>query len=672
MSIRDPGAAADEAAEPLAETAGASRHDALGDEVEVLRHLVDGTMRSTGEAFFRSLVRHLSLAVGAAYCVITELTADKTRARTLAFWGRGRFLDSTEYDFAGTPGEVVLRDGVYHCARGIEHEFPADRRLPELAVESYLGVRLQDGSGGVCGHLAVLDTDTMPADPRRLSILQIFAGRAAAELERLQAEQKLRASEQGFRDLYEEAPIAYIYEDTESRFVSANRAAMKLLGLRPEEVPGTLGLSLVAPTPETQERVHRAIEAIQKGEERACIELELRRKDNGRPVWVQWWSKPDPDGKYTRTMLVDITDRVLAEQERNRLQQQNQYLREEIKNEYNFEEIIGNSAVLREVLAKVKQVAATDSTVLILGETGTGKELIARAIHNLSKRKDKALIKLNCSALPTGLIESELFGHEKGAFTGALSKHLGRFALAEGGTIFLDEIGDIPPEVQVRLLRVLQEHEFEPVGTARTVKADVRVIAATNRDLQRAVHESSFRADLFYRLNVFPILTPPLRERRGDIPLLVHYFIDKYAAKIGRPVHAVTDETMQQLVQYSWPGNIRELENVIERAMILSVGPALELGPHLLGFARDTETPRAGVPPAAAPEAETGGDRTPVAPTLEEAQRRHVLRTLEQYNWVIEGPRGAAQALGLNPNTLRSRMKKLGIRRSRETPSDRA
>src|SRR5206468_13011249 len=233
---------------------------------------------------------------------------------------------------------------------------------------------------------------------------------------------------------------------TDSRFVSANRAAINLLGLKPEEVRGTLGLSLVAPTPETQERVHRAIEAIQKGEERACIELELRRKDDGRPVWVQWWSKPEPDGKYTRTMLVDITDGVLAEQERNRLQQQNLYLQEEIKSEYNFEEIIGGSTVLRDVLAKVKQVAPTDSTVLILGETGTSKELFARALHHLSKRRDKPLIKLNCSALPTGLIESELFGHAKGAFTGALEKCIGRFALADGGTIFVVELGDIRRE----------------------------------------------------------------------------------------------------------------------------------------------------------------------------------------------------------------------------------
>jgi PAS domain S-box-containing protein len=582
--------------------------------------------------------------------------------RTLAFWGGGRFLDNIEYDLAGTPCEDVVRGGLCHHPHSVQQRFPEDRPLQEMGIESFLGVPLLDGSGRVLGHLAVLDTSVMSAEPRRLSIFQIFAARAAAELERLRAEQQLRASEQRFRDLYEEAPIAYIYEDTESRFVSANRAAMNLLGLKPEEVRGTLGLSLAAPTPETQERVHRAIEAIQRGEERACIELELRRKDDGRPVWVQWWSKPEPDGKYTRTMLVDITDRVLAEQERDRLQRQNMYLREEIKSEYNFEEIVGGSAALEDVLAKVKRVASTDSTVLILGETGTGKELIARAVHHLSKRKDKPLIKLNCSALPTGLIESELFGHEKGAFTGALEKRIGRFALADGGTIFLDEIGDIPPEVQLRLLRVLQEHEFEPVGAARTMKVDVRVIAATNRDLARAVADGSFRADLFYRLNVFPIPMPPLRERRGDIPLLVHYFLDKYAVKIGRPVNAVSNDTMQRLLRYSWPGNIRELENVIERAMILSTGRALELGPHLLGVPEREERAARAMEPDARPDVEGAAG----VPTLEEAQRRHILRTLQQCDWVVDGPRGAARILRLNPNTLRSRMKKLGIRRSNE------
>jgi PAS domain S-box-containing protein len=492
----------------------------------------------------------------------------------------------------------------------------------------------------VLGHLAVLDRAPMPQEPRRLPILQIFAARAAAELERVHIEQALRDSERRFRDLFEEAPIAYVHEDTDTRFVSANRAALQLLGLRAEDVPHTIGRTLLAPTSETTARVDDAFADIQRGKARGSIELELRRRDDGRPVWVQFWSRPEPDGRHTRTVLIDITERVLAERERNQLRQQNHYLREEIKTEYDFDEIVGGSPALRAALTKVRQVAATDATVLITGETGSGKELIARAIHNSSPRRERPLIKLNCAALPTGLIESELFGHERGAFTGALERRIGRFALADGGTIFLDEIGDIPADVQVRLLRVLQEHEFEPVGSPKTLKVDVRVIAATNRNLEQAVAAGSFRADLYYRLNVFPIAVPPLRARTDDIPLLAHYFVDRHARKIGRTITGIAPATLELLAAYPWPGNIRELENVIERAVIVAAGPTLELDAAVLG-----PTPAAARGSLAANEQD------------------HIRQALDRSGWVIEGDRGAAKTLGLHPNTLRSRMKKLGIKR---------
>ena len=638
---------------PLNVTDQAERRQSLPDDA-ALRAIVEGVEAETGDEFFASLVRHLSSALNVQYAFVSEITPDRQSFRTLALWGRGALRDNLTVPLAGTPCEAVLNGQPAHHPENLRALFPKDTGLVDWGAVSYCGVPLLDRSGVATGHLAIVDDKPMWDGPRGLSIMRIFAARARAEIERLHAEQNLHASEQRFRDLYDEAPIAYIYEDTDSRFVSANRAALKLLGLKPEEVRGTLGLSLVAPTPETQERIRRAIEAIQKGEERTCIELELRRKDDGRPVWVQWWSKPEPDGKYTRTMLVDITDRVLAEQERNRLQQQNLYLREEIKSEYNFEEIIEGSAALREVLAKVRQVAPTDSTVLILGETGTGKELIARAVHSFSKRKDKPLIKLNCSALPTGLVESELFGHEKGAFTGATEKRTGRFELADGGTIFLDEVGELPPEVQVKLLRVLQEREFERVGGAKTIRVDVRVIAATNRDLAHAVTAGTFRQDLYYRLNVFPVEPPPLRERVQDIPLLVHYFLERYAAKIGRAITRVPREAMQRLLAYPWPGNVRELENVIERAVILSSGPELTVAPELL--------PVLPVAPAAAPARTDipGGD--PAA--LHEVDRQHILAVLKRTGWRIDGPQGAARILNLHPSTLRSRMQKLGIRRS--------
>ena len=344
-----------------------------------------------------------------------------------------------------------------------------------------------------------------------------------------------------------------------------------------------------------------------------------------------------------------------------RLEKENVYLQEEIRSEHNFEEIIGNSPALLAVLRKVEQVAPTDSTVLIYGETGTGKELIARAIHDRSVRKNRPLLKVNCSAISAGLVESELFGHVKGAFTGAFERHVGRFELADGGTIFLDEIGELPLGTQVKLLRVLQEREFEPVGSNRPVRVDVRVIAATNRNLQESIRAGEFRSDLFYRLNVFPIDVPPLRERGSDIPQLAMFFLARFSKKFGKKIQGMPRATVDRLMNYSWPGNIRELQNVIERAVILSQSSVLDLEPDLIPAL-----------PSAGPSSIT--DRTsesvnPVdsalapSPTLEEVERGHIVAVLNQTRGVVEGTRGAARILGLHPNTLRHRMRKLGLKR---------
>jgi len=291
-------------------------------------------------------------------------------------------------------------------------------------------------------------------------------------------------------------------------------------------------------------------------------------------------------------------------------------------------------------------VAPTDSTVLIYGETGTGKELIARAIHNLGLRSKANFVKLNCAAIPTGLLESEMFGHEKGAFTGAVAQRIGRFELANHGTVFLDEIGEIPLELQPKLLRVLQEREFERLGSSRTLRTDARLIAATNRDLEAMVEDQKFRADLFYRLNVFPVHVPPLRERQEDIPLLVRHFVEQFARRMGKVVDTIPTETMNVLVHYHWPGNIRELQNLVERAVILSTGPVLKVPLNDLR----------GQPAAVAARK---------VETLEESERRHILEALEASDWVISGPKGAANSLGLKRSTLQARMEKLGIRRAR-------
>ena len=345
-----------------------------------------------------------------------------------------------------------------------------------------------------------------------------------------------------------------------------------------------------------------------------------------------------------------------------RLEKENVYLQEEIRTDHNFEEITGNSAALLALLHKVEQVAPTDSTVLIQGETGTGKELIARAIHDRSGRKSRPLVKVNCSAISAGLVESELFGHVKGAFTGALERHVGRFELADGGTIFLDEIGELPLATQVKLLRVLQEREFEPVGSNKPVRVDVRVIAATNRNLQESIQAGTFRSDLFYRLNVFPIAVPALRERRSDIPQLAMFFLARFAKKFGKNIRSIPRATLDRLTNYSWPGNVRELQNVIERAAILSHSSVLELEPDLIpellpadsSSTRDNSSEAGEAPIAAAP-----------APTtLEDMERAHIIAALNQTSGVVEGPRGAAKILGLHPNTLRHRIRKLGLKRS--------
>jgi len=339
-----------------------------------------------------------------------------------------------------------------------------------------------------------------------------------------------------------------------------------------------------------------------------------------------------------------------------KLEAENVYLQEEIRKEHNFEEIVGNSPALLEVLRKVETVAPTDSTVLIMGETGCGKELIARAIHNRSKRKSRPLVKVNCGAIPTGLVESELFGHMKGAFTGALERRVGRFELADGGTLFLDEVSELPLDTQVKLLRVLQEHEFEPLGSSRTVSVNVRIIAASNRDLEKAIQEGRFRADLFYRLNVLPMNLPPLRQRRSDIPLLTHFFVERFSRQFGRRMTGVSQESMDILSRYPWPGNIRELQNVIERAVVLCPGPILRLGKDLL----PTTGPENGEDDSVA----ATGSEAARPGSLQDVEKTHILQVLKQTQGVIEGPKGAARILNLHPNTLRSRMKKLGIERS--------
>jgi PAS domain S-box-containing protein len=556
----------------------------------------------------------------------------------------------------GSSGESLLLSGV----RGDEEWIANPSWMQREQVRTFAAQPLIF-RGEVLGVLAIFDTGMLSADD--FQWLRVFADHAAVsianarafqEIEQLRARLEVENDHlrEEFRDLFDEAPIPYVYEGLDTRFIRANRAALKTLGIQPGEVTATYGNSFVPDTPEAQSRAREMLRSIGLGIDARGVVLELRRKDNGQPLWVQWWSKPAPDGKSTRTMMVDITDRVLLEQEQSRLKAQNEYLLEEIRNAQDYGDIIGDSPALRKVMQQIQLVAPTDATVLINGESGTGKELVAHAIHENSPRKDRALIKVNCGAVPENLFESEFFGHMRGAFTGAVRDKPGRFELADGGTLFLDEIGEIPLAMQAKLLRVLQEQEIERVGDTRTRKINVRIIAATNRDLKNEVEAGRFRQDLFYRLVVFPLEIPPLRERREDIAKLAAHFVRVTARKMNCSPPRFTKAQAEQLTSHDWPGNIRELQNAVERAVILAQNGPLNFE---LPAAKENNVVPVTADPAKSP-----------AILTREAWKRHerecIAAALKQSGGKVFGPGGAAELLNMKPTTLASRIKALGIR----------
>jgi PAS domain S-box-containing protein len=439
-----------------------------------------------------------------------------------------------------------------------------------------------------------------------------------------------------------------------------NAAAEKVFGCAAVEVIGRDFSDRLAPASRTKlAGLLEEMDARPAGQRSLWIAggLEALRAD-GTPFPAEaTLSRYEAQRRLMHSLILrNVNERLEAERKIQSLTREAEYLRQEIKEQHNFDEIIGRSATLRRALDEVQQVAETEATVLLLGETGTGKELFARAIHAASRRRDQPLIKVNCAAIPAALIESEFFGHEKGAFTGATGKRDGRFALADGGTIFLDEVGELPLDLQGKLLRVLQEGEFEPVGSSRTRKVDVRVVAATNRDLKREVEEGKFREDLYYRLNVFPIQIPPLRERGEDVALLAAAFAARFAKRLGRRIEPLTPECLRRLRAYHWPGNVRELENVIERAVITAIDGRLNLTRAL---------PEPGKV-AGPQEARESADTAPHIRTvreLEELERENLVRALTASQWRVAGDNGAAQLLGMKPSTLSSRMKALGIKR---------
>ncbi|MGA8305464.1 MAG: sigma 54-interacting transcriptional regulator [Candidatus Acidiferrales bacterium] len=464
--------------------------------------------------------------------------------------------------------------------------------------------------------------------------------------ERKELDEALHLSEQRFRTLFEFSPDAILATNQDGDITEANSQVEQIFGYGKDELLGQKIEMLIPERFRTAHPGHRKEYNDQPRTRPMGIGLELRarRKDGTEfPVDIMLSTVETGTNRAVLSVIRDLSEKARFEEELARREREKSYLEEELNTEHRFEDIIGESSALRRVLKQVETVAATDVTVLILGETGTGKDLIARAIHQLSSRHPRTLVKLNCAAIPTGLLESELFGHEKGAFTGALSQKIGRLELAHQGSLFLDEIGDLPAELQPKILRALQEKEFERLGSSRTIPVDMRLIAATNRNLEKMVADREFRSDLYYRLRVFPISMPALRERREDIPLLVRYFVNKHSRRMDKRIESIPSEVMKALTRWDWPGNIRELENFIERAVILSKGPDLRVPFGELEMLPDS-------PPK--------DDAT-----LQATERDHILRILRETKGLIAGPKGAAARLGLKRTTLNSKLKKLGIER---------
>ncbi|MFL5308114.1 MAG: sigma 54-interacting transcriptional regulator [Polyangia bacterium] len=630
------------------------------DDQAALRMILEGTAGEIGEGFFKALVENLARALGTHGAWLTEYLPQRRTLRALAFRLGDQWVQDYEHPIDGSPCRVAIEERrLVHYADRIVDLFPEEHSLRRMGAVSYMGVPLTDVDGTILGHLAVMDQRVMPERRESFAIFQIFAGRAAAELRRLRAERALRAREAQLAGLIDSALDIIVQLDADLGVVGMNPAAQRTLG-----------------PPAGDGRV-RDVAGLVSAEDAARLRDLARelvaRRDGDRSLWISGGltgkaadgatfpaegtlSLFELEGRHHFTLIVrNVNERLEAERRIRSLTEETEYLREELRQSGRAGEISGRSQRLAQALRDLREVAPTDTTVLILGETGTGKELFARALHAASGRRDKPLIKVNCAAIPPTLIESEFFGHERGAFTGATAKRDGRFTLADGGTIFLDEIGELPVDLQSKLLRVLQEGEFEPVGSSRTRKVDVRVVAATNRDLLRSVSEGKFREDLYYRLSVFPLTLPALRERDDDVVLLAEEFSRQFAARMGRRVEPLSPAMAARLKAYAWPGNVRELQNVIERAIITARDGRLNL---------DRALPSTSVPEPDPKAPSPGGSSTLLtAEDLARIERENLQRALDRTAWKVAGEAGAARLLGMAPSTLTSRMKALGLRR---------
>jgi formate hydrogenlyase transcriptional activator len=643
----------------------------LIDEGAALRLvLLERTIGQTGREFLRSLVRNLCRALDTRGSWVTEYLPDRRRLRSLAFWLGDNWVDSYEYDVEGTPCQTVIDTcRLIHIPDRVVELFPRDPDLAPLGGVSYLGIPLLNADRTLLGHLAVLDSKPLSEDPRIVTIFEVFAERAAAEIRRLRAEQEVRSREQQLASLLDSAMDGVLVIDEHRRIVRTNPATARILATDENSLTGQsleqfLDRASWAVLDEriadmSQHPVHERRFWFPRG-------LGARRADGSEFSAEATLSCFETNGALFHLLILrDVNDRIAIENRMRRLAEDADYYRQASGEAPGGGQLLGQSLKMQRLFKAIRQVSATDATVLVLGETGTGKELIARAIHETSSRRRGPLVRVNCAAIPGTLIESELFGHERGAFTGAVARREGRFALADGGTIFLDEIGELSPDLQAKLLRVLQEGEFEPLGSTRTKKVNVRVIAATHRDLGQMVRDGRFRDDLYYRLNVFPLIAPPLRERQDDVVLLAESFVARFAARMGRRIGSLGPADVQRLRHYDWPGNVRELQNVIERALILADGDTLDLARAMPMDVSVSAEPTDAVRAPAAADVADGVEpaRVLTALELQLLERENIVRALDLAGWKLSGPNGAARLLGVPSSTLASRMKALNVRR---------
>lgn len=620
-----------------------------------LKKIIERTSGHTGKKFFQTLVKTLAETLDTHGVWVTEYLSETRRLNALAFWLGDRFIDKYEYDIAGTPCEPVIEGrNICHFPDRVIELFPGDPDLVSMEAVSYVGLALMDEDGKVMGHLAMLDNKPLNEIPDTFAIFNVFAIRAEAEFKRLKYERLLQDNEAKLNRLLNGAMDGIIEFNDDLVITQINQSVQKMFSVKTDTLTGTNIEELL--TPNGFKKLLHCMNHLQGQTDHFCSTFIqgnvgfIKSTHQTFPAETTLSKYRSGNKDFYALIIRNVEDRIKDKQELKRLNVETVMLREKV-NAQNFDAILGSSKAINKAKALVSQVAPLDSTVLIFGETGTGKELFARAIHKSSERKGKPMITLNCAALPSELVESELFGHIKGAFTGATSNREGRFLLADNGTIFLDEIGELPLSLQAKLLRVLQEGEFEPVGSSKTQKVNVRVIAATHRDLANEVEKGKFREDLFYRLNVFPVNVPPLRERGKDILLLTEAFVQKIASRTRSSIDTIDEGCRQRLLNYPWPGNIRELQNVIERAVITAVNGKLNLEGILT----------AGSGTRVLAEVEDG--RVFTEAEMIALEKENIVRALDLTDWKISGEGGASMLLEIPPTTLRSRMGKLGIKK---------